>query len=357
MQRFGFLLLPLLFVANTVLAQISTPKYANEFLNIGVGARALGMSGTQASFVNDVSAGVWNPAGLAQLTYKTEFTLMHNEHFAGIANHNYAAGATRLDSNSVFAVSYIRFSVDDIPDTRFLVQNGQIDYSRIRRFSSADNAVFLSYARSNFLVKGLSFGGSLKILFRNAGNFANAWGFGLDAGAQYRHKNWQFGAVLKDIGTFTAWNFNTSQIADAFQTTGNTIPQNSIEATAPRLVLGAGRYFAFGEAGKFGLLAAADFDLTFDGERNTLIKSSFASIDPKAGIEANYGQIVFLRLGAGQIQKIKSLDGESTSTTIQPNFGIGFRIRQFSIDYALTDVGNQAEALYSNVFSLKVGLR
>ena len=39
-------------------------KYSNEFLNIGVGGRALGMGNTQVSIVQDATAGYWNPAGL-----------------------------------------------------------------------------------------------------------------------------------------------------------------------------------------------------------------------------------------------------------------------------------------------------
>ena len=47
----------------TVLAQ-DAPKYSNEFLAIGVGARALGMGSAYTAVVNDVTSGYWNPAGL-----------------------------------------------------------------------------------------------------------------------------------------------------------------------------------------------------------------------------------------------------------------------------------------------------
>src|SRR5690606_32380927 len=40
------------------------PKYSNEFLAIGVGARSLGMGYAQVAAANDVTAGYWNPAGL-----------------------------------------------------------------------------------------------------------------------------------------------------------------------------------------------------------------------------------------------------------------------------------------------------
>jgi hypothetical protein len=79
------------------------------------------------------------------------------------------------------------------------------------------------------------------------------------------------------------------------------------------------------------------------------------SIDPSAGFEVNYNKIIFLRFGAGNIQKVQDFN-KGTVTKFQPNFGIGIRISKIYIDYALTDVGNEAEALYSNVFSLKLAL-
>ena len=39
------------------------PKYSNEFLQIGVGANALGMSNASVAGVDDVTSGYWNPAG------------------------------------------------------------------------------------------------------------------------------------------------------------------------------------------------------------------------------------------------------------------------------------------------------
>jgi hypothetical protein len=42
-------------------AQIA--KYSNEFLSVGVGARALSMANANVASVNDVTAGYWNPAG------------------------------------------------------------------------------------------------------------------------------------------------------------------------------------------------------------------------------------------------------------------------------------------------------
>jgi hypothetical protein len=154
--------------------------------------------------------------------------------------------------------------------------------------------------------------------------------------------------------TFNAWSHNTELIKDVYLQTGNTIPDNSIELTLPRLVFGVAKNFKIKE--KIGILAAADLDFTFDGKRNVLIKSGFASIDPHVGIEADYKKIVYLRLGIGNIQKIKDFDNKQY-TSVQPNFGVGVRINnRFYIDYALANVVNKSAGLYSNVFSLKIAL-
>ena len=50
-------------------------KYSNEFLAIGIGARALGMSNATITSVNDVTAGYWNPAGLLEIKSNLAETL------------------------------------------------------------------------------------------------------------------------------------------------------------------------------------------------------------------------------------------------------------------------------------------
>lgn len=346
----------LLMISYFASAQITAPKYSNEFLSIGVGARGMAMGNVQSALVDDVTSGYWNPAGLSKIKNKYEIALMHSEYFAGIAKYDYGAVATRIDSNSAVGLSIIRFGVDDIADTRFLFDsdgnnNGKINYNNIRYFSTSDYAFILTYARKVHKIEGLHVGANFKVIYRNVGDFANAWGFGLDAGAQLHRKKWLFGVMLRDVtGTFNAWTHNTELVRDTYIKTGNEIPENSIEVTLPKMIWGVGRYFNLSK--KIGLMASTDFVFTFDGKRNTVVKSNFASIDPTIGLEANYKKIVFLRAGIGNIQQVKDFEG-GTYTSIQPNFGVGLKIYKFTIDYALTNIGNVSESLYSNVFSLK----
>lgn len=338
-----------------VFAQTKTPKYSNEFLSIGVGARGLGMSGSQVAHVKDATSGFWNPAGLLQIKSDYEIALMHAEYFAGISKYDYASVAVPLDTMHVIGFSIIRFAVDDIPDTRFLYDaNGRINYDNIRFFSAADYAFIFSYARKTNFVKGLSLGANAKVVHRSVGKFANAWGFGLDVGAQLQVRKWQLGLLLKDITTtFNVWSHNPDMVADVYAQTGNEIPESTIEITLPKAIIGVAR--AVDISSKLGLLASLDLDFTFDGKRNVPIKSDFASIDPHLGIEVDYVETVFLRFGVGNIQQIKDFD-ESTSTSFQPNFGVGAKIKKVNIDYALTDIGDQAESLYSHVVSLLISL-
>jgi hypothetical protein len=330
------------------------PKYSNEFLAIGVGARSLGMANAQTGITNDVTAAYWNPAGLANQTSDMQIGLMHNEYFAGIAKYDYGGFSMKLDTAATIGISVIRMGIDDIPNTINLYDNqGNINYDRITTFSAADYAFMFSYARKS-KIKGLTYGGNVKLIYRQIGSFAKAYGFGLDVGVQYTMGKWMFGAMGRDLtSTFNAWTFDvTDDMKEVFEATGNEIPENSLEVTLPRLNLGAGRSFRISD--NFSSLVALDLDFTFDGKRNTLIKSNPVSIDPKLGVEFGFKDIVFVRGGIRNIQEETDF-GDKSSITVEPNFGVGVRIKKMiSIDYALTNIGDSY--FYSNVFSLRIDI-
>jgi hypothetical protein len=329
-------------------AQVRAPKYSNEFLNIGVGGRALGMGNVQSAIADDVTAGFWNPAGLLQLPKKHNVALMHSELFAGIVKNDFAAYAAPLDTVSAFAVSLIRTGVDDIADTRNLVNEyGYINYDNIRLFSVADYALLVSYARRSNLIKGLRLGGSAKIIYRNVGQFANAYGFGLDAGAQFERHGWLIGLMAKDItSTFNAWVHNPDEFREVAAITGDSLLiKSSVEITLPRLIAGIAHRIKFND--KVGALVAADLDFTFDGQRNVLLGSEVISVDPHLGLEVNYNQLVFVRAGLNNVQQIRNFD-YTESWKFQPNFGVGIASGGLKLDLALTRI---ADTTPTNNFS------
>lgn len=343
-----------LIISLAALAQ-STPKYSNEFLSIGVAARAFGMANSYIASVDDVTAGYWNPAGLIRQKDKLQLSFMHSAYFSGIANYDYIGLGAKVKDNAAIGFSMVRFGIDGIPNTLDLYQNGQINYDRVTEFSAVDYGFFFSYAQETS-IEGLNFGGSAKIVHRRAGEFATAWGFGLDAGMQYLAPNdWIFAVMGRDItSTFNAWNYNfTEAEKDIFTQTGNTIPVNSLEITLPKLLLGAAKKIQFND--DYSLLAELNMDVNTDGKRNTIIRTNFISLDPHLGLEAGYGNIIFLRAGIGNFQQVKDLNYKE-QWTFQPNIGVGLNLKNITVDYALSDIGDQSAALYSHVFSIRASI-
>ena len=124
-------------------------KYSNEFMNIGVDAAAMGMSNAVVANTSDVNAGYWNPAGLVRMK-SDQGALMHASYFANIANYDYAAYAKPIDEQSAWALSMIRFGVDNIMNTTELIDNnGNVNYNKISYFSTADYGFTFSYSNGS----------------------------------------------------------------------------------------------------------------------------------------------------------------------------------------------------------------
>ena len=332
----------------------SVRKYANEFMAIGVDAAALGMSNTMVSHTQDVNSGYWNPAGLMKLK-SNQASLMHASYFANIAQYDYAAFAMPIDENSAWGISMIRFGVDDILNTTQLIDSqGNINYNRISLFSTADYGFTFSYARK-LPITGLHYGVNTKIIRRIIGTFADSWGFGFDMGLQYQHKDWQFGLMVRDVTTtYSVWAINEKEyntIKEAVNGQNQELPE-STEITLPKAQLGVSKKFKFNN--ETSLLAATNLNMRFDRTKD-IISSDRLSIEPALGFELGYTDLVFLRAGVGNFQNNQQLDG-TDKVGFQPNVGLGFQYKGIQVDYALTDLGNQSAALYSNIFSVKVDL-
>ncbi len=339
-------------------------KYSNEFLNIGAGARSLGMGGANIATVKDGTAGYWNPARIAMVDEYPSLSLMHAEYFAGIGKYDFGGIAIPVnDAGRSIGFSLMRFGIDDIPNTLFLVEpDGSVNYNNIETFSSADYAFLFSMGQ---VIKKtdditISVGGNAKIIHRSVGKFAKSWGFGLDAGISIAADKWKLGAVLRDATTtFNSWTFSfTDKEKEVLYMTNNDIPEKSTELTSPRLLLGGAYRFDFSE--KFSLLTEASLETTFDGKRNTLISTDFVSIDPRMGLEFNFNDNLYLRGGIGNFQQALK-DGDTTNLQkiwiYQPSLGAGFRINNVGIDYAFTNLANQSSPLYTHIISLNIELR
>ncbi|MEO7835927.1 MAG: hypothetical protein ABIR50_11445, partial [Ginsengibacter sp.] len=89
----------------------------------------------------------------------------------------------------------------------------------------------------------------------------------------------------------------------------------------------------------------------------TVISSNAINVDPHAGLEASIKNVFFVRAGISNFQQALA-DADTTNEKkvwiFQPSLGAGFKINNFSIDYAFTNLANQSNPLYTHIFSLKI---
>ena len=213
-----------LFSSGLTAGDFTTAKYAGEFLNLGAGGRSLGMGSAFVSVARDVTAGYWNPAGLAFMYYP-EIMLMHSRQFSGEVNYDYGAFALPVGAKNSLGLSILRVGVDDIirtavprPDLElgetYVDENGQL----VRNtpfpkgtFNSADYALYLTYAKRPS--QGFAYGANVKMLYRALGD-NSAWGVGFDVGFMFTPwKTLRAGINLQDItSTLIAWDTSRREL-------------------------------------------------------------------------------------------------------------------------------------------------
>lgn len=309
-MRFGKLLVALVGLASVAMAGTGVGKYAGEFLALGVGGRALGLGGAYVALANDVTAGYWNPAALARITYP-QVTLMHEERFGSLVNYDYGAVAFPLGRKASLGVSLVRLGVDEIPDTRNAgvdingnltydpTQFSRVDPNRVTYFNAADWALYVSYARG--YSGDFSYGANLKLIRREMGE-NSATGIGVDVGVWYRPlQNLLLGANVQDITTtFLAWNTGTNELI------------------SPTLKVGSA-YLIDALGGRFS--PAMDVDVRFENRRSaSMAHLGAVSFDMHAGVEYEFREIVALRVGYSDIKQL--------------TLGAGVHLPKLNIDYS-----------------------
>jgi long-subunit fatty acid transport protein len=336
-------------------------KYGADFLAGGVDARALGMGGAYVSLADEVSAGYWNPAGLSHLRYP-EISYMHVERFAGAVSFDYAGVALPVTERSTIGLSAFRSGVNDIVNTLRAwnpdrgVPLGTYE-NRITRFSAADWALFVSYSRR--INDRLSVGVNFKGIRRSIGDFASAWGYSMDVGAQYRRGPYRFGLMVQDLSTMLqSWSVNPEafdvnctdpvdgQPFDAcLDDNGNLIQGNAARYEAvfsqelpsggtalvlPVARLGTGAVWPVGDGHR--LTASLDVDVAADGQRAFVPNIGDVSFHPRLGTAFHDAGVVELRGGLQRIQY-----GDAIGLDLTPSVGAGLDLAQVSVDFSFGD--------------------
>ena len=331
-------------------------KFSNEFLKIGIGARAQAMSGAVAAFTSDVNAGYWNPASMSGIKAPFQIGAMHSNIFGGVVKYDNIVVGKQLSASqkSFGAVTLIRMAVDDIPNTLSIREpDGTINYDNIKSFSVSDYAMLVSYSKSIFGDPNFRLGGNAKIIHRRIGEFGTGWGLGIDLGVQWLMENIMVGAVLRDATTtVTAWSYNIDEATEkVLVSTGNDVPESSIETGLPSLVIGGAGKWSIN--GKSSVLSELDVELSSDGRKSGLVSASKFGVSPRVGLEYNYSDKIFVRAGVGKFQFLKTGAAEEKRTLdFQPTAGLGVHLGRIRIDYAISDVANASVLDYTHVFSL-----
>jgi hypothetical protein len=295
-------------------------KYAGEFLSLGAGARSAAVGGAGTALANDVTAGYYNPAGLAGVDH-LQAAIFHESRFSGQINYDYLAAALPLDSQQTFGITAIRLGLDGIKDSRgaLVDRNGngrideddRIDESRIAIGGASDWAVFGSYARR--IDDRLTVGGNLKLLYRTVLEHS-AWGIGIDLSAHYTPvENLALGATLADATkSLLTWD------------TGNQ------EFIVPQLRLGAAYRYEIVE--DHSVTPVVDAALRFEGrEESTMLDIGVASVDLGGGLEYSFRDRVFVRGGYSELGQV--------------TLGAGVKLPKLNIDYAFIKPNAEQEAL------------
>lgn len=331
-MRIGGLAAVVVLAAGVAHGGTGVAKYAGEFLAIGVGARPLGMGGAAVALASDVTAGYWNPAGLAHLDYP-QAALMHAEQFGSLLNYDYGAVAFPVGPRTTLGLSVMRLGVDDIPDTRnagidaagnFTADPNlfsRIDPSRVTYFNAADWALLFSYAKRHDA--DLSYGGNLKVIRRDLGDFG-AWGVGLDVGVWYRATEFlTLGANLQDaLTTLLAWDTGRNELISPTLKVG-----------------GAGAFDALD--GRF--TPALDLDVRFEDRRTaSMVNVGPVSVDLHAGVEYRFRDVVALRLGYNDVKQFTLGAG-----LILPKLAIDYSFARFSTGEGRLDDTHRVSLLFT----------
>ncbi|MBN1621409.1 MAG: PorV/PorQ family protein [Endomicrobiales bacterium] len=170
------------------------------FLKLGLGSRAISMSGTFVGLADDVSALYWNPAGLVRLN-KRELNITHNESFEGI-RHDFVGYAHILEDYTLAGAVYGLYTPKDFERRSGFGEDDPFNpFTPVEGYFRAyDLALHVSY--SKWLKERLSGGASFKVIQQTIDN-QSAYGVAVDLGTLYDLSNLPLsvGFVLQNIGT------------------------------------------------------------------------------------------------------------------------------------------------------------
>lgn len=261
-------------------------KYAGEFLLLPVGGRAQGLGSAYITLAGAAEAPFWNPACIVRGEGK-ELFLFHSPGFGGIVNYSTISFAISGETEGIgIALRQIRYPDMIFTDDEYVLNTLDVD----------DWVFYFTYGRTG-LYPGLSFGATVKVIYRNFREGGTAYGIGIDGGLLYELSPFSFGLSIQNLTTTVLfWSTNTREIIPPLLRTGVSykIPIERFDGT---------------------LVIAVGLDTNLEGK---ITKLDVLKSDPYIGLEYVYRERFAVRVGLDR--------GD-------PSFGVGLKIGSFRIDY------------------------
>ena len=220
-------------------AQRKAGRTGAAFLEIGIGAREVGMGSAASSLANDANQIFWNPAGTALASDQQFSTAL--SYTSWIADLDYSAVAVGFNMNNFGTVTIGAqvFGTTDIPANR---QNGFTDPDLIALIEDTETAATYDYldlaisvAYSRYVIDKLALGATFKVINQSIDGL-NASAFAFDFGSVYSigFSGWQLAARISNLGSDVEFFAQNNPLPLTFSIGTSIYPINS-ETTRLRL--------------------------------------------------------------------------------------------------------------------------
>ena len=201
MKKISLIFIINFFIYSVVFASGFGTK-TSEFLNLGVGARALGMSSAYTAADEDVYSAYWNPAGLASLQ-SSQIAFMHNSLPERISQ-DYVIFGLPLSKKNKYLAFLLNFGrYDDEFVTVYPELNNNNPYTN-NKFDGSDLLIGISYAYKT--KEKLQVGLTGKYISQDIYDY-NAKAMSIDAGLLYKvNEIFNIGFGIYNFGTKMKFN-------------------------------------------------------------------------------------------------------------------------------------------------------
>jgi hypothetical protein len=300
-------------------------------LRIPVGARSIGIAGSNVGSIQGAEAVFYNPAGLASSERQTELLFSYARYIADM-DLNYLAIAQNMG-----ALGWVGFSAKVLSVGEMIFTTESAPEGTGETFSPTFSTLGLTYAKA--LTDRVNFGGTLyytseRILEANAGGVAFDFGFQYDTGMQ----GIRLGAAMKNYGS-------TLQFGGGDFERQIRLGEDDPNADTRTLAFGSSEYeLPSYFSGGFSWPAVRGLNnFTVHGLYQS---NSFGVDEARVGAELGLRRDATLRVG----YKVTSNDDDLFGLT----YGVGLRVPLASTDLFVDYGGQQVSDFFDDVHHVSI---